>query len=72
MGWINRLCIKQLLRALPIARERMRLAREHAAELGDRADLSDYAKRRQRVLDLECSLRARIMVEYDQQNQTHP
>lgn len=30
MGWFNRLCIRQLERALPIARERMELARQEA------------------------------------------
>ena len=49
MGWLNRLCIRQLERALPIAMERMKLARQEA----ERTHMfANYAYRRERVLEI--------------------
>ena len=59
MGWFNRLCIRQLKRAIPIARERVREATLHG-------NVADIVHAEKRVDRLKSQLSRRGAIERDE------
>lgn len=56
MGWLNRLCIRQLKRAIPIAKERVAFARQYM-------DKTDIERRVANLAEIESGIRWREEVE---------
>lgn len=71
MGWFNRLCARQLVRAQRICLHRIRLAEKHAAEYAARGWAQEAAQRRVKRNILERQFRdyARWIDEYVAQEQ---